>query len=162
MSLMTLQKLCNRRPGDAIAEAIEAVAEKSFFAAVDRCPEKVLVALAVSVPHWLVATVRFEDGPVKGSMSCLLPSDLAYTLFDGFSGRDPSDPTPGDRQLYELVGEFTNMVCGVWLSRCATDRAFRLGPPLVARIGEPAPSAPGRWWIGIASRPVAIDVCVRA
>jgi hypothetical protein len=161
MSSTTLQKLCDRVAGEAIAGAVEAVAERSFFAVVDRCPANVLTTLAASVPQWVVATVRFEDGPVKGSMSCTLPEDLAYALFDGFSGRDPSEPLPGGRQLYDLVGEFANMVCGAWLSRCAGDRAFRLGPPLVAHVGAPSVAAAGRSWIGIASRPAAIDVCLQ-
>jgi hypothetical protein len=156
MSSPMLQKLSDGRA--AIADAVEAVAEKSFFAVVDRCPEKVLTGLAGSVPLWVVATVRFEDGPVKGSMSCTVPEDLAHTLFDGFSGREPSATAPGDRQLYDLVGEFANMVCGSWLTHCVSERAFRLGPPLVARVGVPQPSAPGRHWLGIATRPVAVDV----
>jgi hypothetical protein len=160
MSSTTLQKLCDRIAGEAVASAVEAVAERSFFAVVDRCPEHVLNSLSVSVPQWLTATVRFEDGSVKGSMSCTLPEDLTYALFDGFSGRDPSEPLPAERELYDLVGEFANMVCGAWLSRGAGDRAFRLGPPLVARVAAPAPAAAGRSWIGIGSRPAAIDICL--
>jgi hypothetical protein len=158
MSSTTLQKLSDANTGDAIAGAVEAVAERSFFAIVERCDEQVLRTLAKSVQRWLVATVRFDDGPLKGSMSCTLPEDLAYALFDGFSGRDPKEPLPGEQHLYDLVGEFANMVCGTWLSRCAGDRAFRLGPPLVARVGAPAAGAAGRSWVGIGSRPAAIDV----
>jgi len=156
-----LQKLSDRIAGEPIAGAVDAVAERSFFAVVDRCPAHMLAALAKSVPHWLVATVRFDDGPVTGSMACTLPRDLAYVLFDGFSGRDPSEPLPGERELHDLLGEFANMVCGAWLSRCASDRAFRLGPPLVAAAGAPAGTAAGRTWIGIGNRPAAIDVCVQ-
>ena len=158
MSSTTLQRLSDASTSDAIAVAVEAVAERSFFAVVDRCDEQMLRSLARSVPRWLVATVRFDDGPLKGAMSCTLPEDLAYLLFDGFSGRDPNEPLPGERDLYDLVGEFANMVCGAWLSRCAADRAFRLGPPLVARISAPAAGAAGRSWLGIGNRPAAIDV----
>jgi hypothetical protein len=158
MSSTMLQKLSEGGAAGAVVDAVEVVAEKSFFAVVDRGPEDVLKVLAESVQVWMVATVRFEGGPVKGSMTCTVPEDLAYTLFDGFSGRDPSEAVPGNRQLYDLLGEFANMVCGSWLSRCAAERAFRLDPPLVAHIGGPHPTAPGRHWLGIATRPVAVDV----
>ena len=162
MSSTTLQKLNNAEASDAIVTALEAVAERSFFTVVDRCPQRVLTALAVSEPHWLIATVRFEDGVVKGAMACSLPEPLAHELFDGFSGRDPSEPLPSERQLYDLVGEFANMVCGAWLTRCAADRSFRLGPPLVARVGEPAITVPGRTWVGVGNRPAAVDVTLHA
>ena len=162
MSSTTLQKLSNPDAAGALAAVVEAVAERAFFAVVDRCPEKVLTALAAKVPHWITATVRFEDGPLVGTVSCTVPEDLAHALFDSFSGRDPSEPGPGERQLYDLVGEFANMVCGSWLSRCAGDRAFRLGSPLVARVTDPATIMPGRLWIGVGNRPAAIDVCLHA
>ena len=158
MSSTTLQKLSSASAGEAIVGAVETVAERSFFAVVDRCDEQMLRALSRSIPRWLMATVHFDDGPVKGAMVCTLPEDLAYVLFDGFSGRDPKDPAPADRHLHDLVGEFANMVCGAWLSRSAGDRAFRLGTPFVARISEPAAGAPGRSWLGIGNRPAAIDV----
>src|SRR5262245_42778109 len=100
MSSTTLQKLSDAVAGEAIAGAVESVAERSFFAIVDRCDEQVLRSLAKTVQRWLVATVRFDDGPLKGSMTCTLPEDLAHVLFDGFSGRDPKEPPPGERDLY--------------------------------------------------------------
>ena len=161
MCSTTLQKLINPDAAEAVIAAVEAVAERSFFTVVDRCPEKALTAMAASVPEWLIATVRFEDGPFHGWMSCLLPDELARSLFDSFSGREPSEAAPAERELYDLVGEFTNMVCGAWLTRCVTDRAFRLSPPLVARIGAPALGAAGRVWVGVGTRPVAVDVCLQ-
>ena len=158
MSSTTLQKLTNADAASAVADAVEAVAERSFYAVVDRCPQAVLTALAAKVPRWLIGTVRFEDGPLTGAMSCTVPEELAQQLFDSFSGRDPQEPMPTERELHDLVGEFANMVCGAWLSRCATERAFRLGPPMVARVGEPAAKVPGRMWIGVGLRPTAIDV----
>jgi hypothetical protein len=162
MSSTTLQKLTDPAAAGAMVTVVEAVAERSFFAVVDRCPEQVLTTLAAKVPHWVTAAVRFEDGPLVGTVSCTVPEDLAHALFDSFSGRDPGEPGPSERQLYDLVGEFANMICGAWLSRCATDRAFRLGSPLVARVGDPATSVPGRLWIGVGNRPAAIDVCLHA
>ena len=161
MCSTTLQKLTNSEAADAVIASVESVAERSFFTLVDRCPERALTAMAASVPEWLIATVRFEDGPFHGWMSCLLPADLACALFDSFSGREPSEADPAERELYDLVGEFTNMVCGAWLSRCVADRAFRLSPPLVARIGAPAISGAGRIWVGIGTSPVAVDVCLQ-
>ena len=161
MCSTTLQKLTDAAAAGAVVTAVETVAERSFFAVVDRCPAQVLSNLAGTVPHWMIATVRFEDGALHGWMSCLVPEPLAHELFDGFSGRDPSESAPGERDLYDLVGEFANMVCGTWLSRCVSDRAFRLAPPLVARIGAPALDGTGRVWVGIGNRPAAIDVSLQ-
>ena len=140
--------------GGAIAVAVSTVAERSFFACVDRCEEPDLDEIEA---EWLVATIRFDDGPVCGSLACSLPSDLALRLFDAFSGRHPSTPPPPRHQLDDLVGEFSNMVCGAWLTRCDTHRVFRLSPPVVSRVQRPDDDSARREWLTVNNRPVAID-----
>ena len=143
-----------RAVGGAIAVAVSTVAERSFFACVDRCDRPDLDEIDA---EWLVATVRFDDGPVCGSLACSLPTDLALRLFDAFSGRHPAAPLPPRHQLDDLVGEFSNMVCGIWLSRCDGHRIFKLSPPVVSRVQRPDDDDSRREWIAVNNRPVAID-----
>lgn len=143
-----------RAVGSAIAIAVSTVAERCFFACVDRCDEP---DLDDGAAEWLVATVRFDDGPVHGSLSCSLPADLALWLFDAFSGRDPVTPMPPRHQVDDLVGEFSNMVCGHWLTRCEAHRVFKLDPPVVSRLHEPSREGGRREWLAVNNRPVAID-----
>lgn len=143
-----------RAVGGALAVAVSTVAERSFFACVDRCDRPDLDDLET---EWLVATIRFDDGPVTGSLACSLPTDLALRLFDAFSGRHPSASLPPRHQLDDLVGEFANMVCGAWLTRCDTHRVFRLRPPVVGRVPRPDREGHRREWLAVNNRPVAID-----
>lgn len=143
-----------RAVGGAIAVAVSTVAERSFFACVDRRAEPDLDEIE---GEWLVATVRFRDGPVHGSLACLLPADLAQWLFDSFTGRDPATAPPRHDQVEDLAGEFSNMVCGAWLTRCDTHRVFRLSPPAISRVDKPASAAGHREWVALNNRPVAID-----
>ena len=124
----------------------------------DACDEPLFVSLSATVPRWLIATVAFDGGPLAGAMSCTLPEDLAYSLFDAFSGRDPSEPLPAAHELDDLVGEFANMVCGAWLSRSAGDRVFRLKPPTVVRTPRALVARRRRVSVAISNRPVAIDL----
>jgi hypothetical protein len=143
-----------RAVGGAIAVAVSTVAERSFFACVDRCDRPDLDEMA---GEWLVATVDFDDGPVCGSLACVLPTDVALRLFDAFSGRHPAMPLPPRHQIDDLVGEFSNMVCGAFLTNCDTHRVFRLKPPVVSRVDRPDDDESRREWLAINNRPVAID-----
>ena len=143
-----------RAVGGAIAGAVSTVAERCFFACVDRCDPPDLDEIQ---SEWLVATIRFDDGPVRGTLACSLPTDLALRLFDAFSGRHPAAPLPPRHQLDDLIGEFSNMVCGAWLSRCDTHRVFRLGQPVVNRVTRPDEDECRREWVAVNNRPVAID-----
>jgi hypothetical protein len=143
-----------RAVGGAIAVAVSTVAERSFFASVDRCDPPDFDEIGT---EWLVATVRFDDGPVCGSLACSLPSDLAQRLFDAFSGRDPRAPLPPRHELDDLAGEFSNMVCGTWLSRCDAQRMFRLSSPVVSRVRRPDYEGRHREWVVVNDSPVAID-----
>jgi hypothetical protein len=155
MSSQTLQKPHEFEPAPGlIPDAVGTVAERSFFAFVNAGEDP---GYYDSAPEWLVATVRFDDGPVSGSLTCSLPSDLALLLFDAFSGRDPRSALPPHHLLDDLVGEFSNMVCGTWLTRCAGHRAFRLSPPEVDRVPEPRKDEGRRLWLSVNDRPLAVD-----
>lgn len=136
----------------AIVASVGAVAEQSFFAFVD--PDG---APDTTSRPWLMAAVRFSDREVSGSVVCWIPADLSIQLFDAFSGRDPGDPRPDAHRIDDLVGEFANMVCGDWLTRCAGHRVFELSPPLVVRVSKPAANPPRRQWLRVNDRPLAID-----
>jgi hypothetical protein len=154
-SLPTLQKPREFEPAPhLIPAAVGTVAERSFFAFVceGEDPESY-----DSVAEWFVAIVKFDDGPVEGSLACWLPCDLALLLYDAFSGRDPATALPPRHEVDDLVGEFTNMVCGTWLTRCATERAFRLSRPQVARVRQPNDDPGSRQWLLVNDRPLAIE-----
>jgi hypothetical protein len=137
-----------------LVDAVGIVAERSFFAFVDPCQPPIDEG---DGREWFVARIRFDDGAVSGTLACTLRSDLAQLLFDAFSGRDPASPLPPRHQLDDLIGEFSNMVCGTWLSRCAGDRLFRLGRPTVDRLAQPAAGEHHRRWVALHNRPLAID-----
>ena len=155
MSSSTLPKrLASDGTAAAIRDAVTSVAEQSFFALVDACGDPVEEPRP---PFWFFSIVRFDDGRTTGSLLCWLPPDLALTLYDSFSGREPSQPAPLPHQMNDLVGEFTNMVCGDWLCRSSSRRAFQLSPPIVVRAPRPQGEAPQRVWVRINDRPLAVE-----
>jgi len=156
MSSTTSPDLIGPETAHAVLTAIQSVAERSFFAAVEPCDERAFGELAVKVSRWLVATVRFEEGPLVGSMSCTLPEDLARALFDAFTGGHPSAPAPARDQVLDLVGEFSNMVCGAWLSRCASDWTFKLRPPVVEPVLQPLGADGLQLFVVVNDRPLAL------
>jgi hypothetical protein len=158
MSSMTLSNLTDQETVAGLAGAVATVAERSFYAEAEPCDQRIFAALAAAVPGWVVATVRFEDGALAGSISCALPVDFAVSMFDIFSGGDPDGPSPGGDEVDDLIGEFSNMVCGAWLSRVAGDRVFRLSSPLVARLSVAGFGGNERLCLVISNRPVAIDL----
>ena len=156
MSSRTLPGLIGPETGDAVFAALRTVAERSFFAAAERCDEAAFDALAATVPAWLVSSVRFEEGESAGSMSCSLPDALAERLFHAFTGRDPSEAPPAWADVHDLVGEFANMVCGAWLSGSAGGRTFTLGQPGVVRARAAAAGGGLRLRVVIDDAPIAI------
>ena len=158
MFSITLPRLIGPETPDAILAAVQTVAERSFFAVVEPCDDRSFSELAATVSRWLAATVKFEEGPVIGSMSCTLPEDLARDLVDAFCGRDPSDPAATRDQVLDLVGEFANMACGAWLSRCASEWTFKLSPPVVEPVLQPAGADLLRLFVVVNDRPLAVSV----
>jgi hypothetical protein len=121
---------------DAVGAALTEVAENSFFAFVDPVETEAAAEFAAGVEAWLVATVVFS-GAFGGTMKIAVAEPLARELFGSFLGLDPAD-TPEDTPLFDLVGEFGNMVCGSWLTRTAQRRRFDLEHPVVERVAGAA------------------------
>ena len=160
--IVSLPKLSDPDTASAMFEAVRSVAEHSFFAVAEPGDERSFSAQAAAVPAWLVATVRFEQGPLKGSVACTMPTSLARGLFDAFAGRDPSEPEPGTELVHDLVGEFSNMVCGAWLTRVASNRTFTLHRPTVEPIPTLRDSGGPRLLAVIDDVPVSVEVTLKA
>src|SRR5262249_23481485 len=105
------------------------VAERCFFTAADPADGGDLACA-----DWLIATVRFQEAACAGDVACLMPEPLARSLFDAFNRRHPLHAPPPIDQLFDLVGEFSNMICGAWLSKVANDQSFVLSRPLVRPV----------------------------
>jgi hypothetical protein len=116
---------------ELLAGAVTDVAEKHFFAAAERASSVPSDPLPGATASWLEGTVRFEENDCVGTVSCVLPEELARALFDAFSGRDPLDAAPPPEDLFDLVGEFSNMICGTWLTRMVKGASFDLSAPEV-------------------------------
>jgi CheY-specific phosphatase CheX len=117
---------------EPVQAALVDVAENSFFAFVDPLDDTQFAEMAATVPSWLHALVQF-DGAFGGRMTIALPEPLAHELFTSFLG-EPSETMPQDGPLFDLVGEFGNMVCGSWLTRACQRRRFDLQHPVVTRL----------------------------
>jgi len=118
----------------AMLDAVSLVAQRNFFATVERCDPQTFDARGPGTGRWLAAEVAFSEIDLAGSVSCELPEHLADALFDAFIGRGPFDPPPAPEAVHHLMGEFVNMVCGVWLAQVANRRSFTLGRPVVRRV----------------------------
>ena len=153
-----LPKLTDPEAASAMFDAVRTVAEQSFFAVAEPADDRSFGVAASQVPRWLVATVRFEQGPLAGSVSCTLPEKLANGLFDAFTGRDPGEPAPTVTLVHDLVGEFSNMVCGAWLTRVESGRTFTLSHPSVEPALKPAAAGDLRLVAAIDDLPVAVDL----
>jgi CheY-specific phosphatase CheX len=117
---------------DALREALVEVAESSFFAYVDVADPERFRELAVRTDKWIQATVLF-DGAFGGAVMIVLSESLARELFNAFLGAEPG-VVALDGPLFDLVGEFGNMVCGSWLTRTCQRRRFDLRHPEVSRV----------------------------
>lgn len=117
----------------ALDRALTVVAEESFFAMVDPVTDQVP---AVDGPM-LSARVAF-GGTFAGALTCQMPRLLVLELTAAFIGEEvESDGATVD----DLAGEFTNMVCGRWLTDVAPQSLFDLEHPVVVPVGTPT-SAP--------------------
>lgn len=141
-----------------VAGAIALVAEKSFFAEAEPCDRARFDELACA-SAWLVATVHFREGACAGALTCTVPHDLARTLLDAFTGRDPLDAEPDREALFDLVGELSNMICGTWLTRMATAQAFTLSRPVVQMVsGRPSLHSEDATLVAVNDLPLAVSV----
>jgi hypothetical protein len=156
-----LPKLIDPESAAAVFVAVRRVAEQSFFAVAEPRDDHSFDALAEHVPRWLVATIRFEEGSLVGSMTCTLPETLAETLFDAFTGRDPEEPAPAIDQIHDLAGEFSNMVCGAWLTHVASRQTFTLGHPAVESVRTTRSAGELRLLVAIDDLPLAVDLSLQ-
>jgi CheY-specific phosphatase CheX len=141
-----------------VAGAIALVAEKSFFAEAEPCDRARFDELTCA-SDWLVATVQFREGTCAGALTCTVPHDLARTLLDAFTGRDPLDAEPDREALFDLVGELSNMICGTWLTRMATAQAFTLSRPVVEMVSErPSVHSADATLVAVNDLPLAVSV----
>src|SRR5215471_15684884 len=159
-----LPELLGSDAADLMAAAVTAVAAKSFFAVVERCDEPRFADLAKEADGWWVVSVRFTEGDDTGVVSCSFADDLAFALFDAFSGRDPFEPPADPTDLVDLLGEFSNMVGGTWLTRLANHQTFSLSSPQVQRAtAAPQPSdADTRVLLTVNDRPLAVEIRIGA
>lgn len=117
---------------DAIRDALVEVAESSFFAYVDVVDPERFRELMSHTEKWIQATVLF-DGAFGGAVMIVLSETLGRDLFNAFLGAEPG-VVALDGPLFDLVGEFGNMVCGSWLTRACQRRRFDLRHPEVSRV----------------------------
>ncbi len=141
---------------EPVQAALVEVAENSFFAFVDPLDAAQFAEMAATVPSWLCALVQF-DGAFGGRMTVTLPEPLAHELFASFLG-EPTDTMPQDGPLFDLVGEFGNMVCGSWLTRACQRRRFDLQHPVVTRLeaGAVRPEAPTDLLVALNGQPAIL------
>lgn len=123
----------------ALTEALSEVGGLSFFGFVEPVAPTHFPDLAEAEPEWIAAAVPFKGG-FAGAVHCAVPLDLARELMSNFSG--DAESADADGPLHDLMGEFTNMVCGSWLSRAQSHQVFSLGRPEVTRM-------PGGWSPGV-------------
>ena len=145
---------------DVMLEVVTVVAERSFFAVAEPCDDHRFANLSANTARWMVAAVRFAEPDFNGVVSCTLSEDLAHSLFDAFTGRDPADPAPEPEQVFDLVGEFSNMICGLWLTRLASQQTFSLSRPTVQRAPDKSllALADARLLLAINDLPLAVEV----
>jgi len=148
---MSSPRLPAQAPADASAllrQALFDVCEQSFFAFVEVCsaerfaelvgamsplqPEGSRAAARSKPSEWLKASVAFT-GPFSGAIEVILPERLARSLVGSLLGEPPDTPMP-EHQIFDGIGEFTNMVCGAWLTGFSDRQAFALRPPAVTRM----------------------------
>jgi hypothetical protein len=136
--------------GIALRDAFTDVCENSFFAYVEQCeplrfaevvdrfdqqtrwPDGGAAAGRKTQSEWLKSSVGFR-GPFAGAIEVIMPEHLARTLVTAILGEAPEAGLP-EHQVFDGVGEFTNMVCGAWLTNMCSAQAFELRAPAVTRM----------------------------
>ena len=121
---------------EQLIEAASLVCETSFFAYAEAAEPEMVMAVAGETA-WYHAEVSF-DGLSKGRIQLSLPEGLARDLFAAFLGFADASAA-NDAETEDVIGEFTNMVCGTWLTTLGCDTCFTLAHPIVRLGGLPAP-----------------------
>ncbi len=123
----------------AFCAAAAQVAEDSLFAFAEPCepgPFADSVAAVADGEPWLAASVAFR-GPFHGRAALTLPHAAAVELCAAFCGADAADLD--ESQIADFVGEFANMMCGLWLTRDHGHERFDLDGPRVRAGARPGP-----------------------
>ncbi len=94
-----------------------------------------------------------------------LPDSLGAELLAAFMG--DADVEASSSQVFDAVGELTNMACGDWLTHVSGHRRFDLAPPVVQRMApgwRPTTPAAGpvdqlhQALFSVAGTPITLDV----
>jgi hypothetical protein len=124
-----------------LKDAFIEVCENSFFAYVEPLDLQRFAALVKETSAaaggrdaaiWLKSAVAFH-GSFAGAIEVILPEPLASGLVVSMLGEGP-DATLNEHQMFDGVGEFTNMLCGAWLTNLSDREAFELRAPVVTRM----------------------------
>ena len=135
---------------DALERALTLVAEESFFTMVDPASDVPLPAGAC-----IAACVDFT-GAFTGRLCCRMTRALAHDLTSSFTGTRPEDIALDGPEVTDVAGEFTNMVCGRWLTDMAPRALFTIARPTV----EPAPWPQAVPMAMLNEQPIWIDVAL--
>ncbi len=111
-----------------LAEAVEEVLEKMFFARALADPSPVQNQSGSG----LGARVAFE-GMRAGTLTLRIDAAAARSIAADFLGED--DDMVSGRQIKDVICELTNIVCGSVLSRLDTTADFRLEDPVLVTPG---------------------------
>lgn len=150
--MSSLKSLEPADAADALEQAVVDVAEQSFCGFAERCTPALFAELLDRTGdeqrEWLRATLDFA-GRFGGTLMVELPDELAGELLASCIGVDAAEDDPALPGVDDAVGEFTNMVCGAWLTRSFGEDKFDLRPPQLERLtapdrkrwaGEPSPT----------------------
>jgi len=129
-----------------LSGVVDTVMETMFFST-PRGPAEPEAGASV-----LKARVAFRGRP-SGALRVCLSAASARILAAGFLGEDEAMLT--DSQPGEVVCEFANMLCGLFLSRLESDESFDLNSPELVPVGSLA--APGSEALPAASQSFGIE-----
>ncbi len=136
MSFVKSPALAPTELSDALQTALINVCENAYFVFVEPCSvpefEELVRTSGDSATPWLRATVHFV-GESTGHVEIALPERLGAWLVTSLLGMAPEEIL-SPHQLSDGVAEFTNMVCGAWLSNLSGETLFTLQAPQVSPV----------------------------
>lgn len=151
MSLAKSQTSVPTDLSDALQAALIEVSENAYFVFVEPVEAPQFAALVRQVSPqrptppsggakrsyrtselWLRSSVGFT-GASAGLVEIVLPERLGSWLVTSLLGLPPEEDLT-ETQMFDGVGEFTNMVCGAWLSNLSDKALFELKVPDVTRM----------------------------
>jgi len=116
-----------------LSESAQKTLETMFFA----IPDTVSMDPQRPPGELIAASLSFQGAP-PGRFGLLVSEPLARNLAVSFAGvDDPSQLPPG--QVASVMGELSNMLCGVVLSELESYNNFDLGAPQPVHVGADQP-----------------------